>query len=61
MLSFAQTVLGLLKSVALWLLADPRRITTAIVMAVLITTLVTSFVLTGGPVFASPMATSGGP
>lgn len=61
MLSLASTLVGFLKSFFMWLIADPRRLTTVAVMIMLFVTLVTALFIPNGPVVASPMATSGGP
>ena len=61
MFNLASTLINFIKSFFIWLIADPRRVTTIIVMTMLFVTLMTSLFLTNGPVVASPMATSGGP
>lgn len=62
MKSTVSSVLSGVQLALLWLLADTRRITTIILIGLVMSALLASFYLMpAGHAFAMPMATSGGP
>jgi len=62
MKSNVSSVLSVVQVAVLWLLADTRRITTVILIGLVMSALLASFFLMpASQVFAGPMASSGGP
>ncbi len=58
----ASSVISVVQLALLWLLADTRRITTIILLGLVMSALLASFYLMpAGHAFAMPMASSGGP
>lgn len=58
----ASSLFRLVEAVAFWLLTDSRRLATFVIVGLLVTALLASFILLpSGTASAMPMASSGGP